>query len=322
MAKGNMLLGYSRGSVGDVVFTRSKGQQIARARNRNPKNPKTPAQMAQRVKFASVVEFFRRGNQNLFQFAFENKKIKQSDYNAFVSANADKGIYLTPNYLKQAKLPICAPFVMSQGSLQRAFQNTENPSTGAMYTIVGNTAGTYNLEPAAGTGITFGMISEYLVSQGFSNGDIVTITTIRSNVDEIVDGEVSETIDGEPVAWIIRQFTIDVTSNQTWDVEGVNVMIALKDAEGDQDDIDNWAGVRFEATYTLPAIYAEEAQAKAVVTIVSHNYADGLKVTSSELYFNTIWNEVNQNYSSANAQAKALDAWNSSEEAILQGSLS
>ena len=41
MAKGNMLMGYSRGSVGDVTFARIKGQQIARARNRNPKNPKT-----------------------------------------------------------------------------------------------------------------------------------------------------------------------------------------------------------------------------------------------------------------------------------------
>lgn len=49
MATGNMLLGYARKSVGDLVFYRADGQQRARARNRNPKNPKSPAQCVQRM---------------------------------------------------------------------------------------------------------------------------------------------------------------------------------------------------------------------------------------------------------------------------------
>lgn len=49
MAKDNLFLGFGRGSVGDVVFYRQGGQQVARARNRNPKNPKTALQLLQRV---------------------------------------------------------------------------------------------------------------------------------------------------------------------------------------------------------------------------------------------------------------------------------
>lgn len=49
MSKGNLFLGFGRGKVGDVVFTRVAGEQVARARNRSPKNPQTPIQLLQRV---------------------------------------------------------------------------------------------------------------------------------------------------------------------------------------------------------------------------------------------------------------------------------
>lgn len=49
MAKGNLLLGYGRGKVGDVVFSRQNGEQVTRARNRAPRNPQSPLQMLQRV---------------------------------------------------------------------------------------------------------------------------------------------------------------------------------------------------------------------------------------------------------------------------------
>ena len=49
MSKGNLFLGYARGKVGDVVFSRQSGEQVARARNRAPKNPQSPLQMLQRV---------------------------------------------------------------------------------------------------------------------------------------------------------------------------------------------------------------------------------------------------------------------------------
>lgn len=49
MAKDNLFLGFGRGKVGDVVFYRLGGQQVARARNRSPRNPQTVIQLLQRV---------------------------------------------------------------------------------------------------------------------------------------------------------------------------------------------------------------------------------------------------------------------------------
>lgn len=49
MSKGNLFLGFGRGKVGDVVFSRLNGEQVTRARNRSPRNPKSPLQLLQRV---------------------------------------------------------------------------------------------------------------------------------------------------------------------------------------------------------------------------------------------------------------------------------
>ena len=59
MAKGNMLLGYSRGSVGDLTFYRRNSQQVARARARVVKNPKTLAQQMQRAIMRTSVEAYK-----------------------------------------------------------------------------------------------------------------------------------------------------------------------------------------------------------------------------------------------------------------------
>lgn len=49
MSKGNLLLGYGRGALGDIVLSHYAGEQVARARNRRPSNPRTVRQMIQRV---------------------------------------------------------------------------------------------------------------------------------------------------------------------------------------------------------------------------------------------------------------------------------
>lgn len=49
MAKDNLFLGFARGKVGDLVFSRLNGVQVTRARNRSPRNPKSVPQQLQRV---------------------------------------------------------------------------------------------------------------------------------------------------------------------------------------------------------------------------------------------------------------------------------
>lgn len=54
-----MLLGFSRGSVGDLTFYRRNSQQVTRARARVVKNPKTLAQQMQRTIMRTSVEAYK-----------------------------------------------------------------------------------------------------------------------------------------------------------------------------------------------------------------------------------------------------------------------
>lgn len=56
MAKGNMLLGQARGSVGDVVFSVENGEQISKVRARTHANPKSQPQQIQRAIMATVAQ--------------------------------------------------------------------------------------------------------------------------------------------------------------------------------------------------------------------------------------------------------------------------
>lgn len=58
MAKDNLFLGFARGKVGDLVFSRLNGVQVTRARNRSPRNPKSVPQILQRVIMNSAGKAF------------------------------------------------------------------------------------------------------------------------------------------------------------------------------------------------------------------------------------------------------------------------
>lgn len=115
MAKGNFLLGYARGSVGDVTFSRVKGNQVAKARNRNPSNPNTIPQAMQRSLFADGVRFYTRGVQNTFKFAFERKLENESDYNAFMRLNVNRGVRIGKS--PESMYPAIGDWLVADGSI-------------------------------------------------------------------------------------------------------------------------------------------------------------------------------------------------------------
>lgn len=117
MAKGNMLLGMSRGSVGDVTFYRSGGSQRARARNRKPANPMTVRQQTQRAKFANAVKFHKQVTSNFFRFAYEDKKTNESDYNAFMRHNVGNSGFIGAKASKIASWPALGLWEVTNGSL-------------------------------------------------------------------------------------------------------------------------------------------------------------------------------------------------------------
>lgn len=89
MAKGNLFLGMGRGSVGDVTFYRSNGQQVSRARNRRPSNPKSDAQIYQRAISATISQAYKAGKA-IFDHAFEGRRVPSGNQQRFLSVNMRK----------------------------------------------------------------------------------------------------------------------------------------------------------------------------------------------------------------------------------------
>lgn len=82
MAKDNLFLGTARGSVGDVTFSRLNGVQVARVRNRSPRNPQSPAQMVQRIIMSTVgkaYSFFSEICDHSFE-GFETGQLSQRKF--------------------------------------------------------------------------------------------------------------------------------------------------------------------------------------------------------------------------------------------------
>ena len=117
MAKGNIILGYLRGSIGDITFFRAKGQQLSRARNRAPANPRTVAQMDQRAKMACAVKFYTQVGTNFFKYAFEGKKDNESYFNAFVTNNILLGGYIGKQASRVYDFPALGAWQISSGTL-------------------------------------------------------------------------------------------------------------------------------------------------------------------------------------------------------------
>ena len=118
MAKGNMLQGMARGKVGDVVFSRLNGEQIARVRNRNPKNPRTNAQLFQRAIMATVKQAYSAGKK-IFDHSFQGYSVGEACQRRFMSLNAKNLRGLIADDLNNATTPdsqqgrVIAPGVIS-----------------------------------------------------------------------------------------------------------------------------------------------------------------------------------------------------------------
>lgn len=89
MGKGNLFQGMARGKVGDVVFSRSNGQQVSRVRNRQPNNPRTNAQLYQRAIMATIMQAYSAGKE-IFDHSFQGYKVGANNQNRFMSLNTKK----------------------------------------------------------------------------------------------------------------------------------------------------------------------------------------------------------------------------------------
>ena len=135
MAKDNLFLGYARGKVGEVVFSRLNGVQVSRARNRSPKNPRSVLQIAQRtvMKTASLAysylqdianhsfEGFAEGMECQQRFLKLNVSQMRAQVADELQSGSDDAVLESQEYNfvnKQELLPVLRPYVISEGSLR------------------------------------------------------------------------------------------------------------------------------------------------------------------------------------------------------------
>lgn len=160
MAKGNLFLGMGRGSVGDVTFYRADGQQLARARNRKPRNPKSNAQLIQRAISATIVQAYKAGR-IIFDHSFEGKSVPAGSQRAFLATNMRKlreqvlsemdlqaASQLSSVVSPRSVYPVPNAYRISEGSLiqnlfRQGFDDDHNPAAYPVQATEGETISAY-----------------------------------------------------------------------------------------------------------------------------------------------------------------------------------
>lgn len=174
MAKGNMLLGMARKKVGDLVFYRANGEQITRARNRNPRNPKSDKQSVQRMvlasasKLASILEPIVNHSWEHVQVGGTSVRHFQKKAMDFIRAAAAAQIN------GEANVPV-AQFTI-KGAPAAGIVEGLPISSGSLSVITPSTAGEFENEPRLPGFVASGATIEALLgNSGFLPGDQMTI---------------------------------------------------------------------------------------------------------------------------------------------------
>lgn len=300
MSKGSLFFGNASGKLGQVVLSTVKGQQIARAWQPKVANPKTSQQQLQRAKFANSVKFFKRAQQNLFKFAFEDKRKNESDYNAFMrhnvvsSAVLDRSVYDNFNYPAFAN-----DWLLSYGSLGEISPENE-PSDKEVLRLMTLPLGTGEVANLTIASASQAFVDNYKAM----DGDFVTLVGIKSSV---------KTLTEAPYAapeWHILQFVVDTTSSEKL------LEYLLKQ---DKDASSFFAKDGYDPANINFAFDADGSSWLGV--ILSRVTANGVKVSTSPLVPNYYAYEIYQQTLELPYRQSALNSWGRSSEPILKGGI-
>lgn len=288
MAKFNGLFGKLRGKYGGGVFAVTKGQNIFREYNGQPANPRSYAQQAQRALLANMTKFYKRGRNNFYKFAFEDKTTRESDFNAFARNNMQKGTYMTRGLYDNPAAPALGEFMLTKGSISHTLA----------LKVVGDMVVLNVKLPNSMT--TVGQISAYIISsQGtIQQGDIFTLVFAES---DLVPG--NTLLGNTPPSWETVQFYLDPNDATTLSSLGLAV---------EEDP----AGRGF---YWLTREMNAVDRASFAALTISRNTDSGLKVSNTEMNVSPAAAVVIDWNRGTYARQQAAVSWGGNPEAFLQG---
>lgn len=283
MAKSKSYFSLRRGSTKSQTFSVLRGQQITKDRVTEVANPKTTAQMRQRALFATAVKFYKHANQNFFKFAFEDKKQRESEYNAFMRHNLQHSIIMSYEESKNAMVPALGDgWQLTQGQLSSPALEWDNETLNLM----GN---------FAGTDLNWGKLSAAIIAQySLQAGDIMTIVVIQSSMDA------SGTEVTVAPKWNIYQERLDPTSTA---------------------DVPDWVGDNSASALSM-VFGVDESLACGAAVVFSRNIpGSGVKVSTSQLVNNDTAAALVTGYQMDPSIEVNLASWGATGKAILQGGL-
>ena len=118
MAKYYGIGGKRRGSVGNETYAINRGENIVKSKIIQVNDAKTPEQVEQRSKLQNAVKAYQNMTSEFLKKCFEDKKQRQSTYNAFVSHNTKMAQPFFKKYSDDKNIIGIGKFQVSYGSLQ------------------------------------------------------------------------------------------------------------------------------------------------------------------------------------------------------------
>lgn len=308
MSKGNMLMSQARGKLGGFVYSVVNGQQVQRAYNNKPRNPQTAAQLYQRALFVDAVKFYTRGRRNLFQFAFEDRKRTESDYNAFMRANAKRGVVISKAAFELYDYPALGNWLMSKGTLQPIPVSLQAGTD----SVVISMSKSVNTELTSVT--TVGQVAQLLIDGvDFLEGDILTFVTITAGNPE---SEGIPSVNPTPMTigtdWDIKQLMLTANSSQPLSDFGIVATIQ---------------GTTSKTLILRPNDTAIDTQIYGGTIIHSRNTSTGVRVSTQEIVNSDVTNSVIEAARARTYVDEAVESWRTTQQApvisetIMQGNI-
>lgn len=308
MSKGSLFFGRATGKLGQIVLSNVKGQQIARAWQPKVANPRTSVQQIQRAKFANAVKFYKRATQNLFKFAYEDKRKTESDYNAFMRHNVERSMIVNRKSYDNMSFPALGDWIISVGSLGELKSadydsRTVTDASGLISPVINPDNAFKFPEGITESTATIGHVSDFFKHDfGAQDGDFVTFVGINTTVKLISD---------EPNVgpfWSITQIKIDSTNTNLF-LQAVN-----KQAN-------NSLGI--DLTDRVGTIVWKSVESEMVLfgVVLSRVTPNGVLVSTSNLGTNTTGNGVMAASLQEGYRQQALNSWLRSSDPILKGSV-
>lgn len=289
-------VGNARGKLGEAVFYRSKGNTIARGYNPEPKNRRTVSQQSQRSVFSAAVKFYARGVQNLFLFAFENKKPQESDYNAFMRYNANRGMYFGPTQNDDDTYPALGDFILTRGSLGSFNQ----------YLAAGGPVLSFGFTSEITAPTTLGALSALLVQAGLMEGDIITFLGITTD-SGLGTAAAPVEVGTEVPQWHLTQFTIDLSSSDSLSDLGIMA---------------TWVSTPGVLTVSPDNFGTYDEGIASGAVVVSRQDGGVLRVSNSNLMLNEAAQAALDLGRGITWRNVVMSAWSAEQLSILQGGIS